>query len=120
VFSYVDLVRAEIGIEAEVYFGLTIPEAEWDGWRTLGDVARSVSRRAAGTSEAEVFAWLCVLIAEGYGVSAPTSPDAEVFGDADRAAAWFSRPPYPRRLGDRFFAKDPPPARPPGNGGDRQ
>ena len=69
-FSYVDLVRVEIALEAEEQFGVTIPDEETDGWRTLGDAARSVAGRAGGAAtEAEVFDWLRTLIAEGYGVA---------------------------------------------------
>ena len=104
-FSYVDLVRAEIAIEVGDQFGVTIPEGETDRWRTLGDVSRSVVRHAGGkTTEPDVFAWVRALIADGYGVAAVT-PDEGVFGDYDRMTSWFMAAPYPHRLGDRWFAR---------------
>jgi hypothetical protein len=67
-FSYVDLVRVEIAMEASEQFGVTIPDEETDGWRTLGDVAVCVVGRADGTAtESEVFEWVRTFIVEGYG-----------------------------------------------------
>jgi hypothetical protein len=107
VFSYVDLVRVEIALEAEEQFGVTIPDEETDGWRTLADVALSVAGRAGGkATEAAVFDWLRTLIAEGYGVSAELTPEEDVFSDYDRMVAWFSSHPYPYNLGERWFARN--------------
>jgi hypothetical protein len=92
-FSYVDLVRIEIALEVGERFGVTIPDEETDGWRTLGDVARLVVQRAgAATTEREVFDWVRALIADGYGVAAALMPDEEVFGDYDRMTSWFMAP----------------------------
>jgi hypothetical protein len=107
VFSYIDLVRVEIALEAEEQFGITILDEETEGWRTLGDVARSVAGRAGGrVTEAEIFDWLRTLIAEGYGISAQLTPEEGVFSDYDRMTAWFLSPPYPYELGDRWFARN--------------
>ena len=104
-FSYVDLVRAEIAIEVGEQFGVTIPEQETDRWRTLGDVARSVVQLAGEkTTEPEVLEWVHALIADGYGVEAALTPDEEVFGDYDRMTSWFAAP-SPHHLGDRWFAR---------------
>ena len=79
-FSYVDLVRTEISLEVGKRFGVTIPEEETDGWRSLGDVARSVVGHAcAKATEAEVFDWVRTLIVEGYGVSTELTPEGDVF-----------------------------------------
>jgi hypothetical protein len=105
-FSYIDLVRAEIALEVGERFGVAIEDAETDAWRTLGDVARSVVGHAGGTAtEAAVLGWVRKLIADGYGVSAELTPDEEVFGDHDRMTSWFGAVPYPHHLGDRWFAK---------------
>ncbi len=105
-FSYVDLVRVEIALEVGERFGVTIPDEEADGWRSLGDIARSVAARTGGAAtEAEVFGWVRGLIADGYGVPVELTPDEPVFADYDRMTGWFMAPPYPRRLGDRWFAR---------------
>ncbi len=89
-FSYIDLVRVEIAMDAEEWFGVTIPEEETDGWRSLGDVAQSVVRRGGGrATEEEVFNWLRTLLVEAYGVSMELTPEGDVFGDYDRVTAWF-------------------------------
>ena len=89
-FSYVDLVRVEIALDAEVRFDITIPEIETDGWRTLGDVVRSVAGHAGGRpTEADAFAWVRALMTEAYGVSMELTPEGDVFGDYDRVTAWF-------------------------------
>lgn len=109
-FSYVDLVRVEIALEIGERFGVTISDEEADGWQTLGDVARSVVSHADGVAtESEVFDWVRTLIVEGYGDTEAASLTAEsaVFSDYDRATAWFSSAPYPHRLGDRWFARNP-------------
>lgn len=109
-FSYVDLVRVEIAMEAETHFNITIPEAEMDRWRTLGDVARSVvSRSEVPATEPFVFEWVRKLIVEGYGdtEAEKLTADSDAFGDYDRATTWFSSRPYPTRLGDRWFANNP-------------
>lgn len=109
-FSYVDLVRVEIALELGERFGVTISDEETDGWQTLGDVARSVVVRADGTAtESEVFEWVRTLIVEGYGdtEAAALTADSDVFSDYDRATAWFGAKPYPHRLADRWFAKNP-------------
>jgi hypothetical protein len=104
-FSYIDLVRAEIAMEAGDRFSVHITDEETDGWRTLGDAARSVVRGTGGAvTEAQVFDWLRTLIAEGYGVSAELAPEDDLFGDYDRMTAWFARPGL-HTLGDRRFAK---------------
>jgi hypothetical protein len=104
-FSCIDLVRGEIALEVGERFGLEIPDEETDGWRTLGDAARSVVWRVGGkATEAQVFDWLRTLIAEGYGVSTELAPEDDVFGDHDRMTEWFGSPPYPYTLGDRRFA----------------
>jgi hypothetical protein len=106
VFSYVDLVRGEIPLEVGERFGVTIPDEETDGWRTLSDVAQSVVERAGGTAtEPEVIDRVRVLLAEGDSASAALKAEDEIFGDYDQAVAWFMAPPYPHRLGDRWFAK---------------
>lgn len=89
-FSYVDLVRVEIAMDAEERFDITISEEETDDWRTLGDVARIVAGRTGGkTAEAEVFDWLRTLMTESYGVVMELTPEGDVFGDYDRVTAWF-------------------------------
>jgi hypothetical protein len=106
VFSYMDLVRTEIALEVGERFGVTIPEEEMYSWRALGDVARSVVGQAGRkATEAEVFDWVRTLIVEGYGVSTELTSEGDVFGDYDRATAWFMALPYPYRLGDRWFAR---------------
>jgi hypothetical protein len=106
VFSYIDLVRAEIALEVGERFGVNIPDEETDGWRSLGDMARSVVARAGvAATEAEVFGWVRGLIADGYGVTAELTPAEEVFADYDRMTAWFAATPYPRCLGDRWYAR---------------
>jgi hypothetical protein len=106
VFSIIDLVRAEIALEAGERFGVYIPDEETDGWRSLGDIARAVVARASGaTNEAEVVDWARVLIAEGYRVSTELPPEEPVFTDYDRMKGWFMAPPHPHDLGDRWFAK---------------
>jgi len=105
-FSYIDLVRGEIAFEVEVRFGIVISDEDTDRWRTLGDVARLVVGRAAGVvTEAEVVDWVRVLISEGYGSTTAWTAEDEVFGNYDQVIAWFMAPPYPSRLGDRFFAR---------------
>jgi hypothetical protein len=112
-FSYTDLVRAEIAMEIDERFDFPIPDAECNGWRTLGDVARSIAGRAVGTvTEAEAFDWVRTLIAEGYGVSTRFAPEDDVFGDYDRMIAWFGAAPYPHHLGDRLFARGGQPGAP--------
>ena len=109
-FSYVDLVRVEIAMEVERQFNVTISESETDDWLTLGDVARSVVGHApGGVTEAGIFDWVRTLIVEGYGdtEAANLTADSEVFSDYDRATTWFSSAPYPHRLGDRWFARNP-------------
>ncbi len=106
-FSHVDLVRIEIALEVGERFGVTISDEETDGWRTLGDVARSVVGHADGTAtEPEVFDWVRTLIVEGYGdtEAANLTADSDVFSDYDRATAWFGSAPYPHGLEDRCFA----------------
>jgi hypothetical protein len=109
-FSYVDLVRVEIAMEIEERFGVTISDEQTDGWLTLGDVARAVVGRAGMTAtEAEVVDWVRTLMVEGYGATELTqlTPEGDVFSDYDRATAWFSAAPYPYRLADRWFARNP-------------
>ena len=106
-FSYVDLIRLEIATEAETQFNVTISDQVTAGWRTLGDVARSIVGHSGATAtEAEVFNWIRTLLVEGYGATevADLTADGDVFSDYDRAHAWFSAPPYPHRLADRWFA----------------
>jgi hypothetical protein len=106
-FSYVDLVRAEIGMEAETRFDVTIPEPEMNTWLTLGDVARSIVGRAGPrTMEVEAVNWVRTLIVEGYGATevADLPAAGDVFSDYDRAWAWFLAPPYPSGPADRCFA----------------
>jgi hypothetical protein len=110
-FSYVDLVRVEISLELMQQYRGAIPDEEMNGWLTLGDVARSVVGCVGGTmTESEVFDWVRTLMVEGYGATelAEISPDGDVFGDYDRATAWFGAAPYPHHLGDRWFATRPP------------
>jgi hypothetical protein len=107
VFSYADLVRTEVALEAEEEFGVTITDEELGGWRSLGDAARSVAGRAAGTvTEEAVFDWLRTLIEEGYGVSAELTPEEEMFSDYDRMIGWFFSSPYPHHLGGRLYARN--------------
>ena len=90
VFSYVDLVRGEIAMDAEERFGVTISDEETDGWRTLGDIARTVAGRAGGrATEAEVFDWARTVMVEAYGVLTELRPESDVFGDYDQVTAWF-------------------------------
>ena len=103
-FSYIDLVRMEIALNVGERFGVDVSE-ESDGWRTLGDIARSVVGRAGGTAtELEVICWVRTLIVEGYGVTTELTPEGDVFGNYDRATAWFFAAPYPLGLSDRYFA----------------
>ena len=89
-FSYVDLVRVEIAMDAEERFDITIPEEETDGWQTFGDLARSVAGHANGrVTEAEAFDWVCTLMTKVYGVSMELTPDDDVFGNYDRVTGWF-------------------------------
>lgn len=105
-FSYADLVRAEIALEVGDRFGVAIPDEEVEGWRSLGDVARSVVAQAGGAAnEAEVFGWVRSLVADGYGVPAELTPDEAVFTDYDRMIGWFMASPYPHGLGERCFAR---------------
>lgn len=104
-FSYIDLVRGEIALEVSERFGVDIRDEEADEWRSLGDVARTVAARAGGAeSEATGFAWVRRLVAEGYGISDELTPEEPVFADHDRMTRWFMAPPYPHRLGDRWYA----------------
>lgn len=105
-FSYIDLVRGEIGLVVGEHFGIDFKDADTDEWRTLGDVARSVVQRVEGrVNEQEVFGWIAALIADGYGVTAALTPDEEVFSDYDRMTSWFFATSYPHGLRDRLFAK---------------
>ncbi|MEZ6142223.1 MAG: acyl carrier protein [Zavarzinella sp.] len=105
-FSYVDLVRTEIALEVGEHFGIAIPKEETDGWRSLGDIARSVVARAGGAgTETEVFGWIRGLVADGYGVTAELTPDEPVLADYDRMTGWFMAAPYPHHLGDRWFVR---------------
>ncbi len=89
-FSYVDLVRVEIALDAEAQFGVSISDEETDDWHTLGDIARMIVDRNSGkATEAEVFDWLRTLMAETYGVSMELTPDGNVFGDYDQVTGWF-------------------------------
>lgn len=90
-FSYIDLVRVEIALEAEEQFNVTIPEPETDGWLTLGDVARSVVGHGATATETEVVSWVRTLLVEDYGATevAELTAVGDVFSDYDRATAWF-------------------------------
>ena len=106
-FSYVDLVRAEIAVEVGNRFSVTIPDGETDDWRTLKDVARSVIDLSNDNAiEREVVQWVQTLLVEGYDVPKEIlTADADIFGDADQAASWFSAAPYPHSLRDRYFVK---------------
>ena len=89
-FSYVDLVRLEIALDAERRFGVTIADEETGGWLTLGDVARLVAGRTGGrVAEAEVFDYVRTLMTEAYGVSIELTPEGDVFEDYDRVTGWF-------------------------------
>ena len=89
-FSYVDLVRAEIAMDAEERFAVTIPDEDRDGWRTLSDVVQSVVRHASGTAaERDVFNWVRTLMVEAYKVTMELTRESDVFSDYDRATAWF-------------------------------
>ena len=91
-FSYVDLVRAEIALDAEERFGITIPDEETDNWLVLGDVARTVAGRAGAlATEAEIVDWVRTLLVECYGARElmEVGPEVDVFSDYDRATAWF-------------------------------
>lgn len=109
-FSYADLVRTEIALEVGSWFRVTISDDEMGGWQTLGDVARSVViHNNMAATELEVFDWIRTLIMEGYGDTEAAKLGAEtaVFSDYDRATTWFNSAPYPHRLGDRWFARNP-------------
>src|SRR5262245_34956847 len=105
-FSYVDLVRAEIACEIEERFGGNIPDLIQDRWWTLGDAARSVVGCASSpVSELEALDWIRTLIADGYGVLSELAQEEPVFRDYDRVTDWFMAPPLGYRLGDRWFAR---------------
>jgi hypothetical protein len=92
-FSYIDLVRLAIALEVGERFGVDIAREEFETWRTLGDVARSVVARDGGTAtEAQVFEWLRARIVEDCGATelAELTADGDVFSDYDRATAWFN------------------------------
>ncbi len=78
-----DLETLEIVCMVEERFGVTIPDVDVPGWRTVGDIHRSIVARSAtprlGHRE---WARLQLLLAEGYGVPAElVTADAELFGD---------------------------------------
>jgi hypothetical protein len=60
-------------------------------------------------AESEVFEWVRALIVEGYGdtEAAKLTPESLAFSDYDRATTWFTSAPYPHRLCDRWFTRNP-------------
>jgi hypothetical protein len=108
-FSYRDLLRLKIAMEAEQQFDVTISDSEMDKWLKLGDVARSIVGLASRPlKEIEVVDWVRTLLIEGCGAAevATLTADGDVFSDYDRTHAWFLTPPYPSRLSDRCFATE--------------
>jgi hypothetical protein len=100
VFSYVDLVRVEIAMDAEERFGVTITDAETDDWQTLGDIARLVAGRSGGRApEAEVFDWVSTLMREAYGATIDLTPEGDVFADYEQVIEWFMSRKRPKRSG---------------------
>jgi hypothetical protein len=68
-----------------------------------------VGHAGGAATESEVFEWVRTLIVEGYGDTevAKLTAESDAFSDYDRATTWFTSCPYPNRLGDRWFAKNP-------------
>jgi hypothetical protein len=98
VFSYRDLVRVEIAMDAEERFGVTIADAEADSWPTLGDLSRLVAGRSGGrATEAEVFDWVSTLMREAYGATIDLTPEGDVFADYEEVIGWFMSRKRPRR-----------------------
>src|SRR5262249_31058308 len=98
-FTREDLIRAEIYWEFEDCLGVTFGPEELSGWRTVGDIHRSLTAgiraRFPGSVDADaVWAWLRVVLADMYGLEVGlVVPDAELFGSPlwlmDRAPpAW--------------------------------
>jgi hypothetical protein len=85
-FTGEDLIRAEICWEIEDCLGVTFTPDEVSGWRTVGDIHRSLTAgiraRFPGSVDADaVWAWLRVVLAEMYGLEVgQVVPDAELFG----------------------------------------
>jgi hypothetical protein len=78
-----DLTRLEICGEFEVRFGVTFTDADVSGWRTVGDIHRSILARS-GTPRDNREEWVRLqrLLSGGYGVPAErVVAEAELFGE---------------------------------------
>jgi hypothetical protein len=105
-----DLETLETVCVVEDRFGVTIPDADLPGWRTVGDIHRSILGHSAMPRDGRrEWARLQRLLSEGYGVPAElVTAGAEPFGD-------------PLRLDDRGPPRWPAPDSEPGgkSGGKR-
>jgi hypothetical protein len=78
-----DLVRIEVCYAVEDWCGIRFTDGDVNGWRTVGDVHRSIIARSAGPLDlGAVWSWLRGLLAAGYGIApGQVVPEAELFGD---------------------------------------
>src|SRR5262249_31698768 len=85
-FTREDLIRAEICWEIEDSFGVTFTPEEVSGWRTVGDIHRTLTtgvraRLPGSVDAASAWAWLRDLLAEMYSLEVgQVVPDGELFG----------------------------------------
>jgi hypothetical protein len=85
-FTREALICAEIYWEIEDCLGVTFTPEAVSGWRTVGDIHRSLTAgiraRFPGSVDADAaWAWLRVVLAEMYGLEVEQLvPDAELFG----------------------------------------
>jgi hypothetical protein len=78
-----DLVRLEVCHAVEDWCGIRFTDGDVDGWRTVGDLHRSIiARSTAPLDPAAAWSRLRDLLAGGYGVApGQVFPEAELFGD---------------------------------------